>query len=428
MDKKLFRSILLLVACTVLLVAVVVKIDLVLDFFGRVLALLSPLFIAIGVAFVLYPLYKWFREVFIRFGVFLKSKKKKKTETTKDQPETKQNDSKVKAAVKKTGYLFSRKEKNKNSHKVASTFSIIITYVLMISFVSAITWLLIPQLIDSITKLIEYLTGYLPKLEELLSKLSSKINIQETVLQSIETVFSTIISGLTAITQNIIPFLLEFTKNIASGVTNVLFGLIMSIYMILDKDRLVRSIANIFKVRMKEKNYVQLSSFVNSAASIFSRFITSRFIDSLIIGILCYICMLIFRFPYPLLISVFVGVTNVIPVIGPFIGAIPSIFIILIINPVQAFWFAVFILILQQIDGNIIGPKVTGDSIGLPVIWTMLAIIVGGGLFGVAGMLVGVPVVATAYNLIVKRTNAKLAVTEDSQLPESDNTEKAKNE
>jgi predicted PurR-regulated permease PerM len=120
--------------------------------------------------------------------------------------------------------------------------------------------------------------------------------------------------------------------------------------------------------------------------------------------------MSILGFSFPLLISVFIAFTNVIPVFGPFLGAIPSILILLMINPMQAVWFTVFIIVLQQLDGNFIGPKVVGDSIGLPALWTILSIFVGGGLFGVFGMLIGVPTFAVIYALFKKATLKRLVV------------------
>ena len=161
-----------------------------------------------------------------------------------------------------------------------------------------------------------------------------------------------------------------------------------------------------------------MAKVTNLTSKIFSGYISSRFLDSLIIGIICYICMVIIGFDYPLLISVVVGITNVIPVFGPFMGAIPSAFILFMIDPMEAVWFSIFILILQQIDGNVIGPKITGDSIGLPVIWTMVAILVGGGLFGVAGMLFGVPAVAVVYTLVTDEMNVRIKKNEETQKTE----------
>ena len=137
----------------------------------------------------------------------------------------------------------------------------------------------------------------------------------------------------------------------------------------------------------------------NLTSRTFNGFINGKLIDSLIIGILAFICLTIMKMPYVLLISVIIGVTNVVPFFGPFVGAIPSAFIIFIVDPIQVVWFCLFILILQQIDGNIIGPKILGGTTGLPAIWVMFAILIGGGIAGFIGMIVGVPAMAVIYTL-----------------------------
>ena len=134
----------------------------------------------------------------------------------------------------------------------------------------------------------------------------------------------------------------------------------------------------------------------------FGGFIDGKIVDSAIIGVLCYIGCIIFRFPNALLISVFVGITNVIPFFGPFIGAIPSIFLILIVDPLKALWFALFILGLQQLDGNIIGPKILGDRTGLSSFWVLFSIILFGGVWGLPGMVICVPVCAVVYDTVKK--------------------------
>jgi predicted PurR-regulated permease PerM len=136
------------------------------------------------------------------------------------------------------------------------------------------------------------------------------------------------------------------------------------------------------------------------AADIFYGFLIGKLIDSAIIGLICYVVMMILRMPYPLLVSVIIGVTNIIPVFGPYIGAVPTVIIIFLTEPMQGIYFLIFVIILQQVDGNIIGPKILGDSTGLSSFWVVVAIVVGGGLFGFPGMLLGVPTMALLYYLI----------------------------
>ena len=147
----------------------------------------------------------------------------------------------------------------------------------------------------------------------------------------------------------------------------------------------------------------------NKADHIFSGFVRGKLLDSLIIGILCFIGCSILNMPYTPLVSVFVGVTNVIPFFGPFLGAIPSFFLILLVDPIQSLYFLLFVLALQQLDGNVIGPKILGESTGLSSLWVIIAILVGGSFFGVAGMFFGVPVCACLYSLVAFLVNRRLA-------------------
>lgn len=148
-------------------------------------------------------------------------------------------------------------------------------------------------------------------------------------------------------------------------------------------------------------------NILNMSHNIFGKFMIGKIIDSFIIGLLCFLGTRLLNIPYSLLISVIVGITNIIPFFGPFLGAIPCILILLVIDPIKALWFSIFILILQQIDGNIIGPKILGNSIGISAIFIMFSVIVGGGLFGVLGMILGVPVFVVLYNLISTFINKK---------------------
>ena len=143
-------------------------------------------------------------------------------------------------------------------------------------------------------------------------------------------------------------------------------------------------------------------------SKMFNSFIFGKALDSLIIGIICWVGTAILKVPYSTLISFVIGITNMIPVFGPFIGAIPCIFILIFINPISAIEFSIFVLALQQVDGNIIGPKILGGSLGLPALWVMFAIIVGGGLFGVIGMFLGVPLFSVIYVLIRDAVNNKI--------------------
>lgn len=181
---------------------------------------------------------------------------------------------------------------------------------------------------------------------------------------------------------------------------NVIIGIIVSVYVLIAKEKFKGQIKKIIYTLFQPKQANVVLEVGRKAHDIFYGFIVGKIVDSLIIGVICYICMMIMGMPYKILVSVIIGLTNIIPVFGPYIGAVPTVIIIFLTNPWQGIYFLVFVFILQQVDGNIIGPKILGDSTGLSSFWVIVAIVVGGGLFGLLGMLIGVPTMALLYYII----------------------------
>ena len=209
--------------------------------------------------------------------------------------------------------------------------------------------------------------------------------------------------------------ILGIIGNVSSGVIsvliwfkNILIGLIVMIYMLNIKDQFVAQAKKItygiFSVAWANR-LIKETRFIHK---VFGGFIIGKIVDSLIIGVLCFVCLSFMKMPYTLLVSVIVGVTNIIPFFGPFIGAVPSAFLILLVSPVQCLYFLIFILLLQQFDGNILGPKILGDSTGISSFWVLFSILLFGGLLGFAGMIIGVPAFAVIYRLVGDIINEQL--------------------
>ncbi len=195
----------------------------------------------------------------------------------------------------------------------------------------------------------------------------------------------------------------SFVKGVVGVVINFMMGIIFAVYMLAQKERLVDQFKKLMISFLSEKRANKLFYIGNVINDTFKNFIGGQFIEAIILGVLCFICMTIFKMPYVLSISVVVGLSNIIPVFGPWVGGIIGAIIILGTNPIQALWFILLAIILQQIDGNLIYPKVVGDRVGLPGIWVMLAVLVGGNGFGIIGMFVGVPVASVIYRLLKER-------------------------
>ena len=198
-------------------------------------------------------------------------------------------------------------------------------------------------------------------------------------------------------------------KSVSDGVLmvfntaiDIFVGIIVAVYLLADRNKFKKNLKRFIDVLFKKNTARAIKEEIKYSNAVAQNFITGRILDSTIIGLLCYILMLVLRLPFPLLISVIIGVTNVIPFFGPFLGAIPSALLILIEDPIKCLIFVIMIFILQQVDGNIIGPRVVGDSIGLSSFWVLFAILIFGEIFGITGMLIGVPVFAIIYDIIKK--------------------------
>ena len=196
--------------------------------------------------------------------------------------------------------------------------------------------------------------------------------------------------------------------NIVSEIFNAVIGLIVSIYILFSKETFVRQSKKCVYAVLSARHANMVLHLTTKSNDIFGGFIIGKLIDSAIIGVLCFIGLTILKMPYVMLVSVIVGVTNVIPFFGPYIGAVPSTILIMLANPIQGVYFVIFVLLLQQFDGNILGPKILGNSTGLSAFWVIVAILLGGGLFGFVGMVMGVPTFAVLYYIVQMLMNSHL--------------------
>ena len=252
---------------------------------------------------------------------------------------------------------------------------------------------------NSIVMLFTNFPSYIQGVQDLLVMMQDRygIDLQQAIkmLDDSETMVKEVYSLATAA----MPQIVDSIGSVASNFVGVFTSVAASIYMLADKEHLIhqlRTLAHAFLPEKAADNTLRICHYANVN---FTGFFVGKIIDSAIIGVITFVAMTILRLDFALLISVFIGITNIIPVFGPFIGAIPSIFILLLVDPIQAIIFGVLILVIQQLDGNFIGPKILGSSIGISALWILFSIVVGGDLFGIVGMVVGVPVFATLYGL-----------------------------
>ncbi|MPL94855.1 hypothetical protein SDC9_41013 [bioreactor metagenome] len=300
------------------------------------------------------------------------------------------------------------KQKSGYVRKLKRPLSILATFITVIGLVIALALFVIPELISSISTLLNAVPDYIRSFEKIINQYISSAEILQNAYDTLITTWKELLTIVGGLLTTSLTSILTTTISITSGVVNFALSIVLTIYMLASKETLLYHSKKMLYAFVSKPLSDKLIRVVRLSNITFSKFITGQCIEAVILGFLCFLGMNIFSMPYSLLVSVLVGVTALIPVFGAFIGTIPSVFLILLINPMQALWFIVFILCLQQFEGNVIYPKVVGNSVGLPAIWVMLAMLVGGSTLGLIGMLIGIPVFSVAYQLIREYTNKRL--------------------
>lgn len=382
--KKGFSTFLIVLVCMLCFLAIL-KIQKILEVIGLVIRLLRPVIYGIAIAYILNPIV-----------VFVEKHVSKV----------------VKRVIKKENKV----------KKVSRGIGIFAALLFALAIISALFMMLIPELIRSVEDLIEKMPGQITKFMDYIHELrkgdghqqklieaalvQGSDALQEWAKKSMFTEKNILVVGITELTAGVIEFLV--------GLLDIVIGIIVSIYALYSKEEFLGQGRKILYALFTPKRANYMLHVMRKSNSIFGGFIIGKIIDSAIIGVLCFIGVSILRMPYALLVSVFVGVTNVIPYFGPFIGAIPSALLIMIVDPVKGLYFIIFIFLLQQLDGNVIGPKILGDSTGLSAFWVLFSILLFGGLFGVLGMIIGVPLFAVIYYMIKLYVSQKL---KEKKLP-----------
>lgn len=290
-----------------------------------------------------------------------------------------------------------------------NALSVALTILFGLLLVYALVMMIVPQLITSVTTLYYTAQANITKFMNWANHLEF-IENNEQIMELLNSAYAALNTNLdTWIKNTLLPSMQNIVSGAAIGVLNVvtmaknlIIGIIVAVYMLASRKRFVQQSKLVLYSIVRPRWAQLITEEVKYADKMFGGFINGKIMDSAIIGVLCYIGCLIFKFPSALLVSVIIGVTNVIPFFGPFIGAIPATLLILIQNPIKALWFVLFVLVLQQLDGNIIGPKILGNTTGLSSFWVLFAILLFGGLWGFVGMIVGVPLFAVIYDVIKK--------------------------
>lgn len=296
---------------------------------------------------------------------------------------------------------------NKKKRRVVSA---ILSVLLILLVLLLVVMVVVPQVIENVRTLIDNLPSIFAQAEKWLNYVFEEIRLSPDLLDKInefQTRFAqTFISTLTAWAPNIA----SGVSHITTSVINIFMGFVMAIYMIFSKDKLIRQVKKFAHALFNDQHYQYISEVVKLTGTTFENFLAGQLTESIIIGVLCYIGCMILDIPYASIAAIVIGFTNIIPYFGPIIGAVISSVLILFVSPVKALIFLVFSTLLQQFESNLIYPHVVGNSVGLSALWVLFAVSVGGGLFGIPGMVFGLPTFSVIYELLRRWTNYRLEV------------------
>ena len=358
LSKKTVKRILLIITFTVLLIWAIYNHKLLFKYIGELYSLISPFVIGLCIAYVVNVIMRPIERLWMK--------------------------------------LLS-KCKGKWVEKMKRPICLLLSILLVIGFILAVIFIIMPELSDSVSSLVSMVPSYVSEVESWWEALALRLDKYGVELPQFSFDTDKFIQILKDGGTAVLNTTLSATTSIVTAVINIVLALAFSIYVLAQKETLKRQSKKVLAKLMKPEKMQKLLDMLDLINRTFTNFITGQLTEAVIIGVLCFIGMSIFRMPYAPAISVLVGFTALIPVFGAFIGTAIGAFLILLVKPIQAVWFVVFIIVLQQFEGNLIYPKVVGKSVGLPGIWVLVAVTIGGNAMGVVGMLISVPLCSVLY-------------------------------
>ena len=375
MDKKLFKQLILLITFAVILVAFIVKLDAVGAWVGGVLHAFRPLFIGFAIAFVLNRPCNFFARLYAR-----------------RLPE--------------------------RGRRAARPLAVATSYVLLIAFLAVLVALVVPELIKSLERFVSNLSTYGSNFQQLFDWVVEKFQLESLEDLNFTGAFddlNSLLSRALELLTDTMPHLISATGVVVSAVVTGVLAIVFSVYMLSGAPRLLAQCRRVAVTYLPKKMVGPFLSVARLTADTFTRYVTGQVTEACILGCLCFVGMCVFRFDYAPLISVIIGVSALIPVAGAYIGAILAVVLLVMIDPMQAVWFLIFLVVLQQLEGNLIYPKVVGTSLGLPGIWVLAAVTVGSSLLGFVGLVISVPITAVFYTLLKQDLRARQGVRKTEQ-------------
>lgn len=299
-------------------------------------------------------------------------------------------------------------KKWKASTKVKRPISLLISIALVLGFIVFLLLLIIPNLQNTIELFADSIPAYSRSLQNLLNGWGINAEVINEIREVLDSLGTTLAEYIKNNSNQVIDVTLGIASNVVTGFVNITIGFVFAIYFLAQKEKIASQFNKVMDAYLPKKKISKIKEIATLSNKVFSHFVSGQCIEAIIIGILCFFGMVILRLPYASTISVLVGFTALIPVFGAFIGTIFGAFLIFMISPLQAIIFVMFIIILQQLEGNLIYPKVVGKSVGLPGIWVLVAVSVGASINGVLGMLLSVPICSIIYSILATNVRIRL--------------------
>ena len=291
---------------------------------------------------------------------------------------------------------------------LAALLGILTVYFLLFFLLVKLVSSVVPELVSSVRTFSSNLEGYMDEINALMVTLSERFPVDTNFIETINRWWTDLLSRLDEVANTVLPAVWDASMTAANSIYNLFTGFIVSIYLLTGKDKLLLMAKKATYAFLPTRWADYLMHVAHVANRSFGGFLTGQVIDSAIVGVLCFIGMNLLKLPYAMLISLLVGVTNIIPYFGPFIGAAPGVVMLFLTEPIQALWFIILILCIQQFDGNFMSPRIVGSSIGISGVWVLFSIIVGGSLFGIPGMVAGLPTFGMIYVLVREQAHRLL--------------------
>ncbi len=364
MSKFTVKKILLISAAVLLMLAVVLNLGTVFGFVTLILGVLKPVVIGFCLAFILnIPMSFAERKLFF--------------------------------------FLLVPDKKGKTHKTLARALSIVLTLLFLVSVIALILLVIVPQVTASVQTIAQAFPAFTERALAFVGDLLERFNITSERISEILLGGENILDKIGSLAEKYVSAFVKqagtIGSNVISTVTDILLGIFLTIYFLAQKDLILRQLTRLFKATFKKVVFDRICSLASLTHKSFGNFISGQLIEAVILGSLCFLGMLIFKLPYASVVSVLVGVSALVPILGAWIGGGISALLILINNPIKAVWFIIFLLVLQQLENNLIYPKVVGKRVGLPGVWVLLAVIIGNGLVGALGALIAVPLTSVAY-------------------------------